>query len=110
VARCVQDSVRTTDLVCRYGGEEFCVIVPGLHGEGLLALAERIRSRIQTECGPGVREVPDLKITTSVGAEPQGRLATSVQEMIDHADQALYSAKRGGRNRVVAFEAETAAA
>ena len=110
VARCVQDSVRTTDLVCRYGGEEFCVIVPGLHREGLLALAERIRSRIQADCGPGVREVHDLEITASVGCEPQGRLAETVQQMIDHADQALYSAKRGGRNRVRAFEAVAAAA
>jgi diguanylate cyclase (GGDEF)-like protein len=105
VANVLLDTARNIDLVCRYGGEEFCVVVPGLEPAALRQLGERIRARIEAECGPAVREVPDMKVTTSVGFEPAGAALASVQAMIDHADQALYAAKRGGRNRVVLFEA-----
>lgn len=105
VARKLSDCARGSDLVCRYGGEEFVLVLPGLAGPAALAVAERVRQRVQAECGPAVREVPGMQVTVSLGV---ATLATDAPQpvlrpdgLIDQADQALYSAKRGGRNRVV---------
>jgi diguanylate cyclase (GGDEF)-like protein len=101
VARKLQDCVRGTDLVCRWGGEEFCVVVGGIAIAETLDFAERVRMRIERECGAAVREVPGLRITASVGADiVQGR-GESPAALIERADQALYRAKRAGRNRIV---------
>jgi diguanylate cyclase (GGDEF)-like protein len=100
VAKKLQQSARATDLVCRYGGEEFVVAVPGVDSEGALALAERVRVAIEQECGPGVREVDGLRVTVSIGVETLSADIVSTQAMIDRADLALYQAKRSGRNRV----------
>jgi diguanylate cyclase (GGDEF)-like protein len=105
VARRLHDSARTLDLVCRYGGEEFCVIVPGVQPAELAAIAERMRACIEADSGAGVREVGGLRVTVSIGCDSAGQLAPSVEAMIDRADQALYAAKRGGRNRVAVFTA-----
>jgi diguanylate cyclase (GGDEF)-like protein len=103
VAKKVIDSARTVDLVCRYGGEEFCVVVPGLGVAETRMFAERVRQRIERECGPGVREVSDMHITVSVGVHTLGAGAANTGELVDLADQALYRAKRSGRNRVSMF-------
>ena len=103
VARKMQQSARGNDLVCRYGGEEFCMVVAGIDRRGLAAFAERLRRRVEAEAGPSVREVEGLRVTVSIGIEVFAGGTGSVESLIDHADQALYRAKRGGRNRVVSF-------
>ncbi len=114
VAKKLQLSARATDLVCRYGGEEFVLVVPGLNPDEAREFAERIRERIERECGPGVREVADMRVTASVGVDALYSLSTgganTVHELIDRADQALYIAKRSGRNRVSAYTLVPAAA
>ncbi len=100
VARKLQDSVRGTDLVCRWGGEEFCVVVCGLGAAESAEFADRTRMRIERECGAGVREVAGLRVTASFGVEMLSRAIDNVASLIEHADQALYRAKRSGRNRV----------
>ena len=97
------ESARTGDLVCRYGGEEFCIVLPGMGAADANAFAERLRARIERECGPGVREVPNMRVTASLGlCTLSGDLATAAA-LVDRADQALYGAKRAGRNRVGQF-------
>jgi diguanylate cyclase (GGDEF)-like protein len=111
VARKLQESVRGTDLLCRWGGEEFCIVVNGLDATASAEFAERVRMRIERECGAAVREVPGLRVTASVGVELLSRQAESTAVLIEHADQALYRAKRNGRNRVAmpAFETQVKA-
>jgi diguanylate cyclase (GGDEF)-like protein len=101
VARKLQDTVRGTDLVCRWGGEEFCIFVTGLGVAAAADLAERVRMRIERECGAALRETPGLRVTASVGVERAAGADDSADALIERADQALYRAKHAGRNRVV---------
>ena len=108
VAQAMLGSVRQNDLVCRYGGEEFCILAPCLDAAGVFALGERIRGLVQTAVGERVAEVQDLRVTISVGCSVLDRAAEqdegdTLARLIDRADQALYRAKRGGRNRVAQF-------
>ena len=105
VARKLQDSVRGTDLVCRWGGEEFCVAVFGLGAGEAMEFAERVRVRIERECGAAVREVPGLRVTASMGVEMMRAQGDSLSAVVERADQSLYEAKRGGRNRVAMSDA-----
>jgi diguanylate cyclase (GGDEF)-like protein len=100
VARKLQESVRGTDLLCRWGGEEFCVVIGGLDAAASAEFAERVRMRIERECGAAVREVSGLRVTASVGVELLSPQIESTAALIERADQALYRAKRSGRNRV----------
>ncbi len=100
----LRQSIRENDLAFRYGGEEFAVILPETGEKGARYVAERVRSATaETVFGPGTI---DLKLTVSIGFEtcPQ---ASSVHDLIVAADQALYRAKRQGRNQVVYAAAES---
>jgi diguanylate cyclase (GGDEF)-like protein len=86
--------------VCRYGGEEFVVVAAGLSPAAMMHFAERIRARIETECGAAVREVPGMKVTISIGVAVLQADVTTQQVLVDRADEALYRAKNDGRNQV----------
>ena len=94
----IRTSVRENDLVFRYGGEEFAVILPNTGEKGACYVAERIRAT--TEEAVFEEGTIDLKLTISIGIEtcPQ---ATSIHDLIVSADQALYTAKKQGRNQFV---------
>ncbi len=96
VAR-VTAALRASDVVGRYGGEEFLVVMPGCDAEGARAACERARAAVAaTPFDLGDRKVP---VTVSVGvAGWEG--ARDLGELVDRADAALYRAKRGGRDRV----------
>ena len=103
VAKTLVDCARSTDLVCRYGGEEFCLILHGTPLAVALEFAESVRRRIEGECGVAVREVQGLRVTASLGLDTLSRNTASALKLIDHADQAMYRAKKGGRNQVCAY-------
>jgi diguanylate cyclase (GGDEF)-like protein len=100
VAGALQRALRSGDLICRYGGEEFCALLAHVDEEGARQLAERIRTRIEQEAGPGVREVGGLQVTVSVGVAARMADTPSLEGLIVQADRALYAAKHAGRNRV----------
>jgi two-component system cell cycle response regulator len=95
--------VRGIDLVSRYGGEEFLLVMPETDGAFAATVAERLRCDV--EAVPFETRASTFPVTVSIGlAEWQGP-SDSAESLIKRADQALYAAKRAGRNRVVASAA-----
>ncbi|RLB55260.1 MAG: hypothetical protein DRI34_10820 [Deltaproteobacteria bacterium] len=101
VARVLNDVARTTDRVCRIGGEEFAIILPQTDYQGAEQLAERFRQEIARQ--EFRHQGRDFSITLSLGICVLPEHARHKEELIQRADQALYQAKEGGRNRVVPF-------
>lgn len=94
-AELLREEVRTSDLACRYGGEEFVVVMPGATREEATIAAERVRDRTARE----LRAI-GVPVTVSVGVATQEPGDTSPSDLLVRADDALREAKRGGRNRV----------
>jgi diguanylate cyclase (GGDEF)-like protein len=99
VARRLAHTIRTADLLGRYGGEEFALILPDTRSDDAHTLAERLRVAIadrpiDTDAGP-------LTVTISIGVAYLTAEQTDVETLLANADAALYQAKRAGRNRVV---------
>jgi diguanylate cyclase (GGDEF)-like protein len=99
----LKDMVRSSDLVGRYGGEEFVIVLPGATQEVAERVAERFRRRIEEEAGKGVTSVPGLTITSSFGVALLTPEIKSLADLIDQADKALYYSKENGRNKVTTF-------
>lgn len=105
VARLMKKSVREIDICCRYGGEEFSVILPETDEKGAYALAERVRQAIeQHEFKDPKGQVH--KVTISVGVSTYPENAKERALLIKAADQALYQSKEGGRNRTTSASGE----
>lgn len=101
-------NLRTFDLVARLGGEEFVVVLPDTDAESARTVAERLRHRIGDTPFqvPGVAE--PLAVTVSVGYAVAGRIGDTGEALLKRADEALYEAKRTGRNRVIGERKEPA--
>ena len=107
VARTLGGSIRNADMLCRYGGEEFCILLPATKIADACAVAERARASIEAEASTSIRNVQVRKITSSFGVSCISDGAVNLQELIDQADQALYASKEAGRNCVTVWTAET---
>jgi two-component system cell cycle response regulator len=99
-ARRLRKNVRGIDLACRFGGEEFVVVMPDTEAAIAQKVAERVRAEIAEM--PFVINGVNVAVTVSVGVSSLKRGADSVADLLKRADVALYEAKSGGRNRVVA--------
>lgn len=96
IGRVLKRNARSIDIPARIGGEEFNVMLPGIDSKGGMIAAERIRTAIEAE---SIEKVG--KITASIGVSTYIEHTKSVDELLEMADQAMYRAKIGGRNRVV---------
>jgi two-component system cell cycle response regulator len=99
VARLLREHCRASDFLCRYGGEEFCVLLPQANELGAARWAERLRQRIaETEIEAAGKIV---RITASFGVAERLEDTAGPEALVDRADQALLVAKQSGRDRVV---------
>jgi diguanylate cyclase (GGDEF)-like protein len=96
----IKQLTRTTDVVCRYGGDEFTVTMTNTDRMGAMVLAERIRQTVEEHTF--VVGNRNLKITVSGGVASYPENAESKKELIEKADKAMYESKKNGRNRVSA--------
>jgi len=99
----LKNAVRDEDIVNRYGGEEFSIILPGLDKKVISILAERIRQKVEEH--PFYKEhiQPEKKITISLGGAAFPEDADSYEELVKKADEALYYSKKTGRNRFTLY-------
>jgi len=97
----VRRSVRNIDLACRLGGEEFVIVMPETDMQVAAMVAERLRRRIAGEPFPVQQGAKLLNITLSIGLASLASATDTPEMILKRADQALYRAKRDGRNRVV---------
>jgi diguanylate cyclase (GGDEF)-like protein len=102
VARVLRSNVRDLDVVYRYGGEEFCVLLPDATPSEAAEVSERLRHAVEATDFTGAESQPGGRLTISVGTTVASR--TDPTEVKERADHALYEAKHQGRNRVVLDE------
>ena len=97
----IRKAIRNIDLACRYGGEEFVIVMPETDMAVATMVAERIRRRIATEPFAIQQGTKNLEVTISIGIAAIGEPGDNAAGILKRADTALYRAKRDGRNRVV---------
>ncbi|MBI1977726.1 MAG: diguanylate cyclase, partial [Candidatus Omnitrophica bacterium] len=108
MAQAICSSVRKNELICRYGGDEFCVILIGISIQDAVKFAEKIRGIIAGNSDLVYRtadRVATIRVTASIGvASVAGIKAIEPEKLLKAADRALYRAKSGGRNQVCVFD------
>ncbi len=102
-AKCAEQSIRESDMIFRYGGEEFLILLTGTEIEGAAMLAERVRRNIQEMPPLGEQ---DISMTVSLGVTSLTR-EDDINTLFQRMDQALYKAKAEGRNRVIVHQPDT---
>jgi diguanylate cyclase (GGDEF)-like protein len=112
IAQTLSAEARTYDLVCRYGGEEFLMLLPDTTTVEAVTAADRIRRRINELVLPVTsrhRDAVVSRLTASIGVAIHPRHGHAIDELLRAADAAMYQAKRAGRNRTtIAQEADQA--
>lgn len=104
VADTVKEAVRESDLCARFGGEEFIVLLPETSVIEAANLADRLREKMAAKIiSLGEREEQQLKLTVSIGLAQLKDQALSIDQVINHADEAMYKAKSSGRNQVAIY-------
>ena len=108
VARLMRDNLRGVDLIARYGGEEFVLLLIETSADQAMPIAERLRQVVEVQPIRAYDEVLSQTISLGMAAYPEDGVELPV--LIERADQALYAAKRAGRNRVVRWSSHTSRA
>ena len=101
----IRSTVRGADLACRYGGEEFVVVMPDTPPDVAAAIAERLRSIVEGQPFRLPNSDKTLSVTASLGISTLNSGGDTPEALLKRADTALYQAKNSGRNRVVAAAA-----
>ncbi len=102
-AALLRQQVRPGDLLGRYGGEEFCLVLPGADAERGRRLAEMLRKAVAGNNGEGLDPGPQLAMSASFGVAVIDPEVSDLAGLVDLADRAMYVAKKSGRNRVLVF-------
>ncbi|MFJ6266088.1 diguanylate cyclase [Lysinibacillus xylanilyticus] len=104
VANIISNSVRSIDIVTRYGGEEFVILSPNTTLESSVKIAERVRQHV--EDNPYYADNLEINVTVSIGIAGYGhsKNISTFYELLDSADQALYIAKESGRNQLRVYD------
>ncbi len=100
VSKLFHHHLRKSDVVCRYGGEEFALLLPQTSGADALDAAEKLRKAVEAFPFPGVPR----PVCISAGLASYPQFGTTRDEIVASADAALYQAKQSGRNRIVSAE------
>ena len=103
VAALLQGCIRESDIACRYGGEEFVLVLSGASLDGAIKKAEKIRNAVM-DLDLIIRQKPLGKVSTSIGIAVYPEHGAEMEALLRAADEALYEAKERGRNRVVVSE------
>jgi two-component system cell cycle response regulator len=103
VANRTNRNLRNFDLVARYGGEEFIVVMPDTDRDAAYQVAERLRRRVGEETFSVSDQVGEITVTISIGVAVVDGMGDTAEAILKRADDALYMAKRSGRNRTVAW-------
>ncbi len=104
ISQAMAGAVRSIDIIGRYGGDEFMIILPETDAFFAVNIAERVRSDIaRVDIARETMGRITEKMTTSIGIATFPSHGTSPEVLVDHADEALYRAKKGGRDRVVVY-------
>ena len=99
VSKIFINTLRKTDFVYRYGGEEICILMPETLVEKAYVPLERLRKTIENR--EFIFEGKKIKVTVSIGASTYGKDMRDANELIERADAVLYKAKKSGKNKVV---------
>jgi diguanylate cyclase (GGDEF)-like protein len=103
IATLMKRKFRSTDLLAKYGGDEFVIILPQTDKVGAYLAAERLREGVERQAFPGAETQPQKKLTISLGLAAYPEHGLSDDEILNRADKALYFAKESGRNRTVIY-------
>lgn len=108
-AQVVLKCIRKTDIIARYGGDEFIVVLPSTDTETAHSVAERIRQEVSDAYIPPLEGVSISSISCSVGVSTYPTLCNSKSTLIRTSDNALYEAKNSGRNCTIVYQRKLAA-
>jgi len=101
--QCIQSQLRQTDVVARFGGDEFVVVLPETPANGAVGVAERIRKSI--ESSPLTTRDKKVSATVSIGIAGYPNQGHDLDTVLERADHAMYASKNGGKNRVTLYSA-----
>ena len=99
-AQVIKECARETDVVARFGGDEFAVVLPDTGTEGAEAVGQRVKERI-AEHGFLAHEGFDIRLTASVGVATLPDVASTAEELLQASDRAMYQVKAEGKNGIV---------
>jgi diguanylate cyclase (GGDEF)-like protein len=100
----MRSKFRTSDLLAKYGGDEFVIILPQTDKVGAYLAAERLRESVEKHVFPGAETQPGKKLTISIGLATFPEHGQSSEQIVNCADKALYFAKESGRNRTHIYD------
>jgi diguanylate cyclase (GGDEF)-like protein len=106
VGELMRSVFRSSDVMAKYGGDEFVVLLPNSEKIGAFLASDRLREVVEEEPFPGREAMPRGRLTLSLGIAAYPEHGDTIESLLDRADKALYAAKKTGRNKVIIYNDE----